>query len=49
MTRKNYYGYHFDTSLATCNTTAYVENLAILIDNLQNIQSQVNKLQKKIA
>ena len=39
-------GYHFNTSLSTCTTTAYADDLAIITDNIQHIQPQINKLHK---
>jgi len=39
-------GYHFKTSSAICTTTAYTDDLAIITDNIQNIQPQIEKLQK---
>ena len=39
-------GYHFTTSTATCTTTAYADDLAIITDNIKHIQPQILKLQK---
>ena len=39
-------GYHFNTSTSTCTTMAYADDLAIISDKVQNIQLQINKLQK---
>ena len=43
---KNNMGYHFNTSKATCTTTAYADDLAIITDNIKHIQPQVTKFQK---
>ena len=43
---KNNIGYHFKTSTTTCDTLTYVDNLAIITDNLVNKQPQIHKLQK---
>ena len=43
---KDNLGYHFTTSPSTCTTTAYADDLAIITDNIQNIQPQIHKLQK---
>lgn len=39
-------GYHFDTSTSTCITIAYANDLAILTDNIDHLQPQINKLLK---
>ena len=39
-------GYHFSTSLSSCTTSAYADDLAILSDTIHNIQPQITKLQK---
>jgi hypothetical protein len=41
-------GYHINTSTATCTTTTYANDLAIIIDNIQHIQPQILKLQKSV-
>ena len=38
---KNNMGYHFNTSKATCTTTVYTDDLAIITDNIKHIQPQV--------
>ena len=43
---KDNLGYRFNTSTATCTTTAYADDLAILTDNIRHIQPQITKLQK---
>ena len=43
---KNNLGYHFNTSTATCTTTAYADDLAIITDNIRHIQPQITKLHK---
>ena len=43
---KDNIGYHLKTSIATCNTIAYADDLPILTDNVAHIQSQIHKLQK---
>ena len=39
-------GYHFKTSPSTYTTTIYVDDLAILTDDIQKIQPQITKLQQ---
>ena len=43
---KNDLEYHFNTSPTTCTTTTYVDDLAIITDNIQHIQPQITKLHK---
>ena len=43
---KDNIGYHFNTSKATCTTTTYADDLAIITDNIRHIHPQVTKLQK---
>ena len=38
--------YHLNNSTTTCNTKAYANDLAIITNNLANIQPQIHKLQK---
>ena len=39
-------GYHFNTSASTCTTTTYIDDLAIISDNINYIQPLILKLQK---
>ena len=41
---KDNMGYHFNTSPSSCTTSAYADDLAILSDNILNIQPQITKL-----
>jgi hypothetical protein len=39
-------GYKLKTSQYTLNSAAYVDDLAIIIDNIKNLQPQINKIDK---
>ena len=44
--QKGKHGYTFGTSKLTINSAAYADDLAAITDNLQPIQTQLNKLEK---
>lgn len=41
-------GYHFQIPTITCNSTIYVDNLAIIMENISHIQTQIANLQKPL-
>ena len=41
VVRKDNLGYHFNTSITTCNITTYADDLAIITNNLTNMQPQI--------
>ena len=43
---KNNLGYNFNTSPNTITTTTYVDDLAIITDNIKHVQPQLNKLKQ---